>query len=62
MTQINLPTKQRQTQSHREQTGCQGVGVDGRRMGWEFEVTNCQLLYEEWIHDKFLMYRAENYI
>ena len=47
MTQMNLPTKKRQTQSHREQTGCQGVGVDGRGMGWEFEVRNCKLLCKE---------------
>ena len=35
MAQINLPTKQRQTHSHREQTcGCQGgkgKGVEGTR-------------------------------
>ena len=31
MSQMNLPTKQKQTPGHREQTcGCQGVGQTGR--------------------------------
>jgi len=43
MIQMNLFTKQKQTQRHREQTcGCWG-------RDWEFEISRCKLLYKEWI-------------
>ena len=37
MTQVNLPTKQKQTHRHREQTcGCQGRGVERDGQGvWD---------------------------
>jgi len=43
MMQMNLFTKQRQTQRHRGQT-CACWGRD-----WEFEINRCKLLYKEWI-------------
>ena len=58
---MNLSTKQKQTQGHREQIGgCQGEGLRGG-MKWEVEVSRCKLLYIEWINNKFLLYGTENY-
>ena len=47
--------EQKQTHRHREQIcGCQGVGQgrDGLGVG----ISNCKLLYEEWINSKVLLY------
>ena len=50
---MNLPTKQKQTHRHREQTcGCQG-GEGG--MDWEFGVSRGKLLHLEWINNKVLL-------
>ena len=58
---MNLPTKQKQTHRHREQTcGCQeGGGVGGGR-DWEFGISRCTLLYIEWINNKVLLYSTGN--
>ena len=45
MTQMNLPTKEKQTHRHREPTcGCQGGGGGGG-MDWEFGISRCKLIY-----------------
>ena len=60
---MNLPTKQKQTQRHKEQTcGCQGGVWGGRRTEWAFGVSRCKLLYREWINNKVLRYSTANYI
>ena len=59
---MNLSTKQKQNQGHREQTGgCQGGGA-GRGLDWEFGISRGKLLYIEWINSKVLLYRTGNYI
>ena len=52
MAQMNLSTKQKQIQGHREETcGCQGRrGRSG--MNWEFGVIICILLYLVWLDSK----------
>ena len=61
MAQMNLSTKQKQTQGYREQIcGCQGRG-EGSGMDWEFGVGKCILLYIECIN-KVLCYSTEYYI
>ena len=43
-------SEQKQTHGPTEQTcGCQGAGVRGRGMDWEFGVNRCKLLYFEWV-------------
>ena len=61
MTQMNLSTKQKQTQRLREQTcGCQaGKGGEGG-MDWESGISRCKLLYIEWINNKVLLYSTGN--
>ena len=55
MTQMNLSTKEKQTQRHREQTcGCQGGRAEGG-MDWEFGVSRCKILYIGWINSKVLL-------
>ena len=59
---MNLFMKQEQNHRHREQTcGCQG-GEGWGRDGLEFRISRCQLLYIEWINNKFLLYSTGNYI
>jgi len=61
MAQINLSTKQKQTQGHREQTcGCQGVGKKWN--AWGTGVGRCKLLHLEWISNEVLLYSTGNYI
>ena len=58
---MNLPTKQKQTHRHREQTcGCQGGGRWGRE-GLECVISRCKLLYTEWINNKVLLYSTGIY-
>ena len=59
---MNLPTKQKQTHRHREQTcDCQGGGEGTERgMGWEFGVSGCNLLHLKWINNKVLLYYTGN--
>ena len=40
--------------------GCQGRGVGGRGMDWEFGVCKCKLLRLEWINNKVLLYSTGN--
>ena len=59
---MNLPTEQKQTHGHREQTcGCQwrreGSGMDG-----EFGVSRRKLLHLEWISNEVLLYSIGKYI
>ena len=58
---MNLFTKQKQTQGHREQIcGYQGEG--GRGMDWEFGISSCKLVYIGWINNEVLLYSTGNYI
>ena len=62
MTQMNFSMKQKQTHRHREQIcGCQWGGVSGGR-DWEFWISICKLAHIEWINNKVLLYKTENYI
>ena len=62
MAQTNLPTEQKQTHSHWEQTcGCQGGGGESG-MDWEFGVGRCKLLHLERISNEVLLYSTGNYI
>ena len=58
---MNLPTEQKQTHRHGEQTcGCQGRGEqewDGPGV-W---VGRCKLLHLEWISNEILLYSTGNY-
>ena len=58
MILTNLPTKQKETHSLREQTeGCQGWGEDwGERIIRALGVDMCTLLYLKWIINKDLLY------
>ena len=62
VTQMNLCTKQKQTQTWR--TGLwlpRGRGCGGR-LDREFGVSRCKLLHMEWINNKVLLYSTGNYI
>ena len=62
MTLRNLPTKQKQTHSHREQpSGCQG-GEEGGWMGWEFEMSRCQLLGTDRISNRAQLHSTGDHI
>ena len=37
-------------------------GGEWRRVGWEFGISTCKLLYIEWINNKVLLYSTGNYI
>ena len=57
MAQMNLPTEQKQTQGHREQTcGCEGKG-GGSGMDGEFGVSRCKLFHLERISNEVLQHR-----
>ena len=59
---MNLPTNQKQTHRHGEQTcGCPGDGGDSG-MDWEFGVSGCKLLHLEWISNEVLLCNTGNYI
>ena len=62
MTQMNLSTKQKQTQRHREQTWLPRGKRDAGGMAWEFGISRCKLVYIEWINNKVLLYSTGNYI
>ena len=59
---MNLPTKQKWTHRHREQTcGCQrGNGREWDE--WEFGVNTCKLLHLQWISNEVQLYSTGNYI
>ena len=59
MTQMNLPTKQKQTHRHREQTcGCQGRGGGG----WIGSLGLVDANYYLWMDNKVLLHSTGNYI
>ena len=59
---MNLPTEQKQTHGHGEQTcGCQG-GRGGSGMDWDFGVCGYKLSHLEWISNEVLLYSTGNYI
>ena len=59
---MNLPTENKQSHGHGEQTcGChRGGGRSG--MDWESGVSRCKLLHWEWISKEILLYSTGNYI
>ena len=60
MTEMNLPTKQKQMQRLLIAGGGGGVGVGGG-MDWEFGISRCKLLYTECINNKVLENSTGNY-
>ena len=55
MTQMNLPSKQKQTHRYREEIcDCQGRKGRGGRMAWEFGISRCRLVYIERINKVLL--------
>ena len=59
---MNLPTKQKQTHRHGEQTcGCQGGG-GGSGMDEEFGVSRCKLFHLEWTSNEVLLHSTGSYI
>ena len=58
MAQMNLSTKQKQTQRHRLVV----VKEEGRERGmdWEFGVSIYKLLPFEWMNNKVRLYSTEN--
>ena len=60
VAEINLATKQKQTQRHREKTcGCQG-GRGKKQKHGEFAVGRCKLLHLGWISNEVLLYGTRN--
>ena len=59
MTQMKLPTKQKQTRGYREQT-CGLVQWGG--MEWVVGVSRCEVLYTERVNKKALPYTTGDYI
>ena len=62
ITQMNISTKQKQTQRHREYVLVVAKEEREGRKDWEFEIGRCQLLYIGWINNKDLLCSAGNYI
>ena len=62
MMQMNIPSKQKQTHRHKEQTcGCQREG--GKVMDQEFGISRYKLVYREWIeNNKVPLYSTRSYI
>ena len=59
---MNLPTEEKQSYRHTEQTcGRKGAGGGGGR-DWEFGISRCKQLYIERINNKVLLYNTRNYI
>ena len=64
MTQMNLPTKEKQTHRHREQNcGCQGGARGRERWIGNLGLADVNsILYMERINNKALLYSTGNYI
>ena len=63
MTQMNLPTKQKQNHRLREQTcGCKGGGGGRGGMDWGFGISGCKVVYIGWINNKVLLNSTGNYM
>ena len=62
MMQMNIPSEQKQTHRHKEQT-CGSQREGGKVMDWEFGVSRYKLVYREWIENKKVpLYSTRNYI
>ena len=62
MAQMNLSTRQKQTNRHKKLScGCQQGEIRGEK-AWELGVSRCQLSYIGLINDRFLLYSTGNYI
>ena len=61
MIQMNLLTKQKQTQRYRGLVFAKGKGHGGG-MNWEIGIGRYKILYIEWTNNKVLLYRTGNYI
>ena len=62
MAQMNLSTKQKETQTWRTNLWLQ-AGGRGSGMDWEFVVSRCKLLYLKWINNEvLLLHSSRNYI
>ena len=61
MTQMNLSTKQKQTDIENRLVVAKGKGGRGGN-DWEFGISRCKLLHLEWINNKVLLYSTGNYI
>ena len=48
----------KQNRNMRTAYGCQGWG----KMGWEFGISRCKLVYIGWINNKVPLYNTESYI
>ena len=61
---MNLSTKQKQSQGHREQTCACQAGGKGKKCGMDGEsgVGRCKLLHLEWISNEVLQYSTGNSI
>ena len=57
----NEPTYKTETDSQTQRTDKRLPRVGGG-ISWGYGVSGCKLLYIEWINNKVLLYRAENYI
>ena len=49
--QMNLFTKQKQTDMENRLVVAKEEGGGGERMDWEFGISRCKLLYIEWINN-----------
>ena len=61
MIQMNLSTKQKETDIESKLVVAKGEGV-GRGTDWEFGISRCKLLYIGWINNKVLLYSTGNSI
>ena len=52
MAQVNLSTKQKQTQQHRKQTVVAKGGGDWRGKDWDLGISRCKLLSIGWIDNR----------
>ena len=62
MTQMNISTKQKQTQDIENRFVVAKREGGGGGMDWEFGISRCKLLYLERVNNKVLLYSTGNYI
>ena len=62
MAQMNLSTRQSQTNKHRELSCGRQMGEIRGEKSWEFGISRCQLSYIGLINNKFLLYSTGNCI
>ena len=61
MTQMNLPVKQKQTDTENRFVVATGEG-EREGMDWESRISRCQLLYIKWVGNRVLLYNTGNYV